>query len=104
MRTLPEIVREIQTNWYPLGFSAAPYVRAMSYCVDLKARYGTELASDIVERFLANANSWRGITAQRVKAELRAMLKEHAAKLRKANAPKYGTPANKIVRGRGGYK
>lgn len=46
----------------------------MSTLEDISDDYGLDTAHTIVAYFLANANTWRGDTARRVKAELKAML------------------------------
>jgi hypothetical protein len=45
---------------------------------DVTDAYGYDNGRSIVMYFLANANTWRGETARRVKAELKALLKESA--------------------------
>ena len=47
-----------------------PYQQAMRELTSIEDRYGMESAYEIVLRFLANATSWRGETARRIKAEL----------------------------------
>jgi hypothetical protein len=43
---------------------------------NMRSTYGYDDAQSIVAYFIANAATWRGDTARRVKAELRAMLKD----------------------------
>ena len=52
-----------------------PYQQAMRSLRSIEDRYGLESAYEIVLRFLANATSWRGPDAKRIKAELNALLK-----------------------------
>jgi hypothetical protein len=76
-RTFAEIAREIQKLWPNMYFGAEPYVQAMS-CIhssDKHASYLFEDAESIVNYFLANAQTWRGADARRIKAELKSMLK-----------------------------
>ena len=44
---------------------------------NLTDMYGCDTAASVVRYFLANASTWRGEVAKRVKAELNAMLKEY---------------------------
>lgn len=75
-RTLREIAQEIQENWKPkVYFGAVPYLAAMRSLTTIDGMYGADSAVEIVMYFLANANTWRGDVARRVKAELKAMLK-----------------------------
>lgn len=82
-RTLSAIAREIRTSdapskgWY---YAAAPYVGALGQLSGFSDRYGHDDAEDIVIRLLGNLSNWRGETATRVKAELKAALADHAAK------------------------
>lgn len=76
-RNLSEIALEIATNWQPPSPHAAPYLDAMADLLDLNSVYGADSASSVVAYFLANAGSWHGDTARRVKKELNAMLKAY---------------------------
>lgn len=74
-RPLDEIAREIEADWDgKMYFGAVPYVEAMRDLNSIDDMYGCDRARDIVNYFLANARTWRGETARRVKAELKAML------------------------------
>lgn len=79
-RSLRAIAGEIERTWVrkdgtsSMYFGAVPYVHAMRGLDKITDRYGCDSADDIVRYFLANANTYRGETARRVKAELRAML------------------------------
>lgn len=73
MRELHEIAAEITDDWTAPYFGAVPYLKAMR-CLRTPADfYGLDHAEDIVIRFLANATTWRGDTARRVKRELKAL-------------------------------
>jgi hypothetical protein len=61
-------------------FGAVPYLRAMHSLRDVTDAYGYDDGRSIVMYFLANANTWRGDTARRVKAELKDLLKASARK------------------------
>ena len=75
MRPLYEIASEIRKDWKNISYCAAPYVKAM-FCLDsVNDNYLYDSGRSIVAYFLANAGSWRGETAKRIKAELRAMIK-----------------------------
>jgi hypothetical protein len=78
-RPLSVIAAEIAADWRPVWFGAVPYVRAMleldSTVNTLRSTfYGADRADEIVQRFLGNAGTWKGDTARRIKAELRARL------------------------------
>lgn len=73
-RPLFEIADEIKRDWKRPYFGAVPYLDAMASLVHISDKYGYDTADDIVRYFLANANTWRGETARRVKAELKGML------------------------------
>jgi hypothetical protein len=74
-RTLRAIAGEIQRDWGDkVYFGAVPYLRAMRGLETMSDKYGMDDADDIVRYFLSNAKTWRGETARRVKAELKAML------------------------------
>lgn len=76
-RTFAEIAREIKQTWKNVYFGAEPYLQAMTTIdsSDKNAPYMLELAEDIVIYFLANAQTWRGEDARRIKAELKSMIK-----------------------------
>lgn len=75
MRPLYEIAREIRKDWTKVSPYAAPYLQAMFCLESITDNYGFDSGRSIVSYFLANAGTWRGETAKRVKAELKAMLK-----------------------------
>jgi hypothetical protein len=85
-RALHQIARDIKRDWrkcdpktgYMLSnvyFGAAPYLDAMGTLDGINDSYGCDSARNIVAYFLANASTWRGDAAKRIKAELNAMLK-----------------------------
>lgn len=76
-RTFAEIAREIKQTWKKVYFGAEPYLQAMLTINsdDKHAPYLFETAEDIVIYFLANAQTWRGEDAKRIKAELKSMIK-----------------------------
>lgn len=74
-RSLAAIAREISRDWKNVWFGAVPYLDAMRSLGGIDDNYGADPARQIVAYFLSNATTWRGETARRVKAELKAMLK-----------------------------
>jgi hypothetical protein len=74
-RTLQDIAREIRSDWKSPYFGAVPYLDALSSLGSVKDQYGYDSGRDMVIYFLSNATTWRGETARRVKAELKALLK-----------------------------
>jgi len=75
MRPLFTIAREIRADWKKVSPYAAPYLQAMSYLNSVDDNYILDSGRSIVSYFLANAGSWCGETAKRIKAELKAMVK-----------------------------
>lgn len=76
VRSLCDIAREISKDWgKKTYFGAKPYINAMYSLGSVNDKYGMESGDMIVRYFLANAGTWRGEVAKRVKAELKAMLK-----------------------------
>lgn len=61
---------------YPHAF---PYANAMLCLRNLNENYGCDSASSVVAYFLANAGTWKGETARRIKAELKSMLNAYPA-------------------------
>lgn len=74
-RALNVIALEIRKDWRKVNYGAIPYLDAMMCLNSINNHYGWDSGDSIVRYFLANAGSWRGETAKRIKAELRAMLK-----------------------------
>ena len=74
-RTFREIAKEIKADWKNPYFGAVPYLQAMLEIdsTDPKATYYLDDAKTIVLYFLANAQTWRGEVARRVKVELKKM-------------------------------
>jgi hypothetical protein len=74
-RPLSTIASEIRRDWgSKVNYAAKPYLSAMASLTDITDRYYQDDAESVVAYFLSNATSWRGETAKRVKAELRAIL------------------------------
>lgn len=77
-RPLYQIASEIKKDWKATSkngiyFGAVPYLDAMSTLNSINDNYGMDSAKSIVIYFLANAQTWKGETAKRVKAELKKM-------------------------------
>ena len=76
VRPLYEIAKEIRSDWKNIYFGAKPYLGAMLTMKSIDEKYMCDDGRTIVNYFLANASSWRGEVARRVKKELNQMLKE----------------------------
>jgi hypothetical protein len=74
-RPLYTIAREISQDWKKPYFGAVPYLQAMSTLDSVEDDYIHDSGKSIVLYFLSNATTWRGETARRVKAELKALCK-----------------------------
>lgn len=74
-RPLHEIAEDVITHWGNVSYSAWPYLNAMQNLDKVTDTYGHDTADSIVRYFLANATTWRGEDARRVKAELKGMLR-----------------------------
>ena len=73
-RPIYEIARDIRSNWPKVNYAAAPYLAAMRELNVITDKYIYDSGHSVVRYFLANASSWRGPEAKRIKAELKAML------------------------------
>ena len=74
-RPLFAIAQDIRANWTKVNYGAKPYLEAMYSLDSIKSNYGYDSGKSIVLYFLSNASSWRGDSARRIKAELKAILK-----------------------------
>lgn len=74
-RPIYEIAKEIRADWKNPYFGAKPYLDAMFSLSSIDDQFMYDTGHSVVLYFLANANTWRGETARRVKAELRALTK-----------------------------
>lgn len=76
MRPICEIAREIRKDWgAKVSVYAMPYLEAMLSLYSIDDSYGWDSAKSVVLYFLSNAGTWKGETARRIKAELKAMVK-----------------------------
>lgn len=73
-RSLSVIAAEIRRTWPKPYFGAVPYLEALASLETVRDNYGCDPGDHIVRYFLANANTWRGDDARRIKAELKATL------------------------------
>ena len=75
-RTFQQIANDIKSTWLNVYFGAVPYLEAMLTLdtTDPNASYYYDKVGDIVRYFLANAQTFRGADAKRLKAELKSML------------------------------
>lgn len=75
-RTFQQIAKDIKSTWLNVYFGAVPYLEVMLMLntSDPNAMYFYDTARDIVRYFLANAQTFRGVDAKRLKAELKSML------------------------------
>jgi hypothetical protein len=73
--TLAEIAGEILADWDNVHYAARPYLDAMSQLDRVQDKYGYDTGKSVVLYFLANAGSWRGDNARRIKAQLKVMIK-----------------------------
>lgn len=74
-RTIAEIAKDIKEAWPNPYFGAVPYLNAM-LCIHSDNRathYYEDTAGDIIDYFLANAQSFRGAGARALKAELKSL-------------------------------
>jgi hypothetical protein len=72
-RPIHTIASEILQDWKRPYFGAVPYLAAMQSLDTIDDDYGYDDARTIILYFMSNATTWRGETARRVKAELKAM-------------------------------
>jgi hypothetical protein len=73
-RSLSAIAAEIRKTWPKVYFGAEPYLAAMADLDSVHDSYGMESGKSLVRYFLANASTFRGPDAKRLKAELKALL------------------------------
>lgn len=76
-RPLQSIAIDIADDWGKANYggrAAQPYLEAMFDLDKITDMYYADSGKSIVLYFLANAGSWRGETARRIKAELKGML------------------------------
>ena len=74
VRPLYDVANEVRRLWKKPYFGAVPYLSAMGSLTDVRDNYGADSGTSVVLYFLANATTWRGDDARRVKAELKRMV------------------------------
>ena len=72
-RPLYQIAAEIKQDWKKPYFGAVPYIEAMESLNSIHDTYIFDSARSVVRYFLANAQTWRGEVARRIKKELKQM-------------------------------
>lgn len=72
-RSISDIASEISKDWKQPNYAAKPYLQAMFSLDKMQDDYGQDSAVSVVSYFLSNASQWKGETAKRIKAELKAM-------------------------------
>jgi len=73
-RPLSVIANDIRAHWPKVYFGAVPYLQAMASLNSINDKYYEDSARSVVNYFLANAGTWRGDDAKRIKAELKSMV------------------------------
>lgn len=73
-RSISTIASDISRNWGRPYYGAVPYLNAMYSLHSISDNYGADTGQSVVLYFLANAQSWRGPEAKRIKRELNALL------------------------------
>ena len=73
-RSLSRIAADIRGDWKNVNYAAKQYLDAMSELNTICDSYGMDNAISVVSYFLANASTWRGPEARKIKKELKAML------------------------------
>lgn len=74
-RSLKEITLEIRADWKNPYFGAMPYLNAMALINSVDDKFFADNGREVVIYFLANASTWRGEVARRVKKELNQLVK-----------------------------
>lgn len=74
-RPIYEIADEIRRDWKKPYFGAVPYLDAMGSLDAVTDSFYEDSAKSVLVYFLANASTWKGETARRVKAEIKALIK-----------------------------
>lgn len=73
-RPIHQIAQDICHSWTNVNYAAKPYLQAMHSLSSIEGNYFEDSGRSIVSYFLANANTFRGEDARRLKAELKALL------------------------------
>lgn len=75
-RTFRQIAKDIKSTWLNVYFGAVPYLEAMLELdtTDPNATYYNDSAENIALYFLANASTFRGNDAKKLKEELKKLI------------------------------
>ena len=73
-RPLYVIANDIRNDWKKVNYAAKPYLDALAVLDGPDDTYGADSAAYIIRYFLANAQSWRGEAARRIKLELKSLV------------------------------
>lgn len=73
IRSLSVIAREIEGDWKQVNYAARPYLDALHQLDSIEDAFFLDSAKSVVLYFLANAQTWRGDVARRVKKELKSL-------------------------------
>lgn len=76
-RPIKDIAIEIALSGEKISNAAKPYLDAMGDLELVSDSYYMDSGSRIVAGFLANAGTWKGDRARRIKLELNTMLKDY---------------------------
>jgi hypothetical protein len=74
-RPLSQIAKEIKSDWKKVYFGAVPYLDAMLTLRTINDNFFYDSGKSVVLYFLANAQTWKGETARRIKKELNQLCK-----------------------------
>lgn len=77
---------DIYRDWAKVYFGAKPYLEAMLDLDQIEDMYICDSGTSIVTYFLANAQTWRGDTAKRIKKELKEIVDGCDARLAQKKA------------------
>ena len=75
-RTFRQIAKDIKSTWLNVYFGAVPYLEAMLELdtTDPNTMYYNDSAENIALYFLANASTFRGNDAKKLKEELKKLI------------------------------
>jgi hypothetical protein len=90
MRTIAAIAAEISKLWAKPNYAAKPYLDAMHQLDTLADNFFQDSAVSVVSYFLANATTFTGDDARRIKKELNAMVREY--RLAHSRGPAWNEP------------
>jgi hypothetical protein len=71
-RRIHEIAQDIRDAWPSINYAARPYLEALEELNTPQDHYFLDSGKEIALRFLCNATTFRGDTAKKLKAELKA--------------------------------